>query len=128
MIKIKLNGTQTPHVFNVPGIYDDTWRDAIELHEPPVVDSRHFAIPQYNYNTNPIEITYSIIEATVSERKNNELTSLKQQFVQLVNEHLHTTLDNVYDFEMLKLKNQEMLLKITDIEAATTHDELDAIV
>ena len=126
MIKIRLDGSSSPHVFRIPFQDDGLWRDAVELQPMPTVTSKQTVVPTYDWDKNPIEISYSIIDATVGERKINEINKLKSDYVQEVNLLIHASIEN--DFTELSTKNAELVAKIASIEAATTHAQLDAIV
>lgn len=127
MFKIKVNGSPTPEIFNIPFLSDTEWKDAIELQEKPIVDSKQIVVSHYNYDTTPIEITYSTVDATISERKDICVKNVKHQFILLVNSHVYSP-NTVYDIEVITVYYQDLISKIESITAATTHEELDAIV
>ena len=126
MIKIRLDGSASPHIFRIPFQDDGLWRDAVELQPMPTVTSKQAVVLTYDWDKTPIEISYSIIDATVGERKINAIKKLKSDYVQEVNQLVHASIEN--DFTELSIKNAELVAKTAVIEAATTHEELDAIV
>lgn len=127
MFKIKVNGSPTPEIFNIPFLSDTEWKDAIELHEKPIVDSKQIVVSHYNYDTTPIEITYSTVDTTISERKDICVKNVKHQFILLVNSHVYSP-NNDYDIEVITAYYRSLISKIESINSATTHEELDAIV
>lgn len=127
MFRIKVNGSTPPEMFKIPFLSDSEWKDAIELQEKPIVDSKHIVVSHYNYDTTPVEITYSIIDATINESKDICVNNVKHQFILLINSYVYSP-DTIYDIEIIKLYHQELVSKIAAITAATTHEELTAIV
>jgi len=105
------------------------WRDAIELTPKPKVASNQIAIPQYNLSTNPVEITYVIVDISANERKGSEITIANRRCISQLTTIIHdwvysTNQLNLTLFEQAKL---ELDAKINAINAATTHEELDAV-
>jgi len=131
MAKLRINSDGSINMWKLPIELDSTWRDAILPDELPVLTSTQVAVPQYDLTKTPIVVTYSIVEATLEERKLNETVKVKGQFVQIANQQANNEIvenSEVYDVAVVEQAKQTMITKLEAISSATTHEELDAIV
>lgn len=131
IVKVKINEDGSINLWKLPQELDSTWRDAVLTENEPTLTSRQIAIPQYDLLKTPIQVSYSIIEASLAERKSNEKNKAKSLFLQITNQQAHNAIaDNseVYDAAVVEHAKEDMIAKLNAISLATTHEELDAIV
>jgi hypothetical protein len=131
IVKVKINEDGSINLWKLPQELDSTWRDAVLTENEPTLTSRQIAIPQYDLLKTPIQVSYSIIEASLAERKSNEKNKAKSLFLQITNQQAHNAIaDNseVYDAAAVEHAKEDMIAKLNAISLATTHEELDAIV
>lgn len=130
-VKLKINNDGTIFTWNqpVPENIDSTWRDAVELSPRPKVTTKQIIVPQYNLEVTPIEITYTIINSSVSERIGIEISNLKNIFISDSNtilQNIHSNPLEELNVNLILTKQVDLNEKIAAITAATTHEELDA--
>jgi hypothetical protein len=111
---------------------DDTnWRPAVEIEPEPTVTSLERVIPQYDLTTDPIGITYVVINMTLAERQQHEIQKIKQKLISSVTTMVHSNFEvdpSAFDTDVLTQSKLEVDSKIAAITAATTHEELTEIV
>lgn len=129
--KVRINDDGSINLWELPQEMDSTWRDAVIATNKPVITTKQLAIPQYDLTKTPITVSYSIIEASLDERKSNEKNKSRSQFLQIANQQAHNEIaDNsdVYDSALVEQARLDMIAKLEAISLATTHEELDALV
>jgi hypothetical protein len=126
MYKINVNSTGAINLWKQDEI---VWRDAIELEPKPIVRTNQIAVPQYNLLSNPVEITYLILDLLLEERKGSEISNAKQQCMiqvsSITQRWIHS--DEPVNLPQIEQAKADLTTKIAAISAATTHEELDAV-
>ncbi len=131
IVKVRINDDGSINLWKLPQELDSTWRDAVLTEKEPTLTTRQIAIPQYDLLKTPIQVSYSIIEASLAERKSNEKNKAKSLFLRITNQQAHNAIaDNseIYDAVVVEQTRLDMIAKLEAISSATTHEELDEIV
>ena len=85
----------------------------------------------FNLSTDPVQIVYSTFDISVDDRKNSMKSAAGFGFQQVVREQtqlqMNSNPDEQYDAAAVETARQDMIAKQAQIDACTTHDELDAL-
>lgn len=107
------------------------WRAAVEV-KPDLVDGREIITTHsFDLNADPAQIVWGKRELTVDERKDGLKGQAKFVFQQVVNAELRKELDEFpetqYDAAVVDAARQVFEARMTQIDAATTHEQVDAL-
>jgi hypothetical protein len=113
------------------GVGNNGWRNAVEIHATLVPNRQAYTAHRFDLNTDPVQIIWDSYDITVEDRRGGMKGIEKNKFQQVVSEQtgLQLSDDNSenYDGAVVEAARQTMLSKLAAIDAATTHDELDAL-
>lgn len=107
------------------------WRAAIEV-KPDLIDGREIITTHsFDLNADPAQIVWGKRELTVDERKDGIKAQAKMVFQQVVNQELRKELDEFpetqYNAATVDAARQVYEARMTQIDAATTHEQVDAL-
>jgi len=107
------------------------WKEAVEIH-PDLVPNREYVTHHtIDANKTPAEIIWHKVELTVDDRKGGLIGAAKGEFQRVVNEETQKQIGNnpaeVYDPVAVEAAKTAMEAKIAAVNAATTHEDLDAL-
>ena len=107
------------------------WREAVEIF-PDIVDGREIVTTHsINIDVTPAEIVWSKRELSVDERKESLKGQAKAAFQQVVMEQMRRQMNDnpaeEYDPTAVQTAKDAMNAKIAAVDAATTHEALDAL-
>lgn len=133
-IKVFKNGNVTHFTENELSLTLDqaesTIRDAVELVDEPTPKSNELVTPHYNFDTDPVEITYVVSKLELIDRQLNLINYLKDIFTNKLiidfQQQAHI-LESEYDTTLIVNLKLELTNKVALIQSATTHEELDLI-
>jgi hypothetical protein len=130
---IRVQGGKVTQVWDTqpPVETESGWKEAIEIH-PDLVPNREYVTHHtIDHNKTPAEIIWHKTELTVDDRKGGLIGAAKGEFQRVVNEETQKQLgDNpaeVYDPAAVEAAKVAMEAKIVAVNAATTHEDLDAL-
>jgi len=113
------------------GVGHNGWRNAIEVRATIIPHRQGYTAHRFNLDTDPVQIIWDAYDIAVSDRKNGMKSVAGGEFQQIVSDQLSLQLSmnpaEQYDGAIVEAARQVMLTKIAAIDAATTHDELDAL-
>jgi len=113
------------------GVGNNGWRNAVEIHATLVPNRQAYTAHRFDLNTDPVQIIWDSYDITVEDRRGGMLANVKDEFQRVVSEQtrLQFSDDNSenYDGAVVEAARQTMLSKLAAVNAATTHDELDAL-
>lgn len=113
------------------GVGNNGWRNAVEVRPPVIPNRQGYTAHRFDLNTDPVQIIWDTFEFTIDERKGGLKANAQFVFQQVVQEQTRLQLSpnpqEQFDPAAVETARQEMLAKIAAIDAATTHDELDAL-
>ena len=106
------------------------WRAASEV-KPDLVDNREIMTAHsFDLDADPAQIVWAKRELTVDERKGALVGQAKAEFQQIVDAQLQVEMaddDASGDLEAVSTAKAAKDTRIAAINAATTHDEVDAL-
>jgi hypothetical protein len=107
------------------------WHEAVEVF-PDITPNREIITTHsFDLTANPAQIVWAKREVTLEERKGALSDQAKQKFAQVTQEETRKQLsdnaDEFYDAAAVETVLQDMLTKQAAIGAASTHEELDAL-
>ena len=107
------------------GIGNNGWKNAIEV-RPSITDHRQgYTAHVFDLETDPVQIVYGTYDIPVADRKNDMKANANIGFQQEMQKQMSNPA--TYDPAKLQAAKDAVAPKIAAIEAATTHDELDAL-
>jgi hypothetical protein len=113
------------------GVGHNGWRNAVEVRPSITPNRQRYTSHRFDLNTDPVQIIWDTCDITVDERKISMKNKFKQEFRQVVNDQLEQQLsadsNQQLDVSIVEAARQTMLTKEAAVDAATTHDELDAL-
>jgi hypothetical protein len=130
---IRVQGGKVTQVWDTqpPVETESGWKQAIEIHPDLVPNREYITHHTIDHNKTPAEIIWHKTELTVDDRKGGLIGAAKGEFQRVVNEETQKQLgDNpaeTYDPVAVETAKTEMEAKIVAVNAATTHEELDAL-
>ena len=107
------------------GVGNNGWRNAIEVR--PAIKACHqgYTAHTFNLETDPVQIVYGTYNIDVADRKNGMKANASFGFQQEMQKQMNDP--TAYDPAKLQAAKDAVAPKIAAIEAATTHDALDAL-
>jgi hypothetical protein len=106
------------------------WREAVEV-KPDLVDNREIITTHsFDLDADPAQIVWAKRELTVDERKGALIGQAKAEFQQVVDAQLQVEMaddDASGDLDAVSAAKAVKDARIAAINAATTHDEVDAL-
>lgn len=113
------------------GVGNNGWRNAVEVRPNIIPNRQGYTGHTFDLTTDPVQIVYGTYDITVDDRKAGMKSNAGFEFQQVVNEQARKQLnpnpDEQYDATAVETARQAMITKQAAIDAATTHDELDAL-
>ena len=119
---------QVKDVWDTPpaeGVGNNGWRNAVEVRPSIVAHRQGYTAHRFDLNTDPVQIIWDTYEISVADRKNGMKANAGFEFQQVVNQM--TRNPETLDAAAIEAAKQTMVAKQAAIDAATTHDELDAL-
>ena len=107
------------------GVGNNGWRNAIEVRPSIQAGRQGYTAHRFDLNTDPVQIIWDTYEISVDERKAGMKANAGFEFQQVVNQQARNPA--TFDAAAIETARQAMLTKQAAIEAATTHDALDAL-
>ena len=108
-----------------PPANEDGWKEAIEVRPEIIPHRQGYTAHVFDITKTPVEIVYGTFDITVDERKSGMKANASFAFQQVIQEQARDPLK--YDPKAVADAHAAIEPKIAAIEAATTHDELDAL-
>jgi len=107
------------------GIGNNGWKNAVEVR--PSIKAHHqgYTAHVFNLETDPVQIVYGTYEIEVADRKNQMKANANFGFQQEMRKQMNDP--STYDPAKLQAAKDAVAPKIAAIEAATSHDDLDAL-
>ena len=105
------------------GVGNNGWKEAIEVRPAITAHRQGYTAHTFDLTKTPVEIVWGVYDIPVEDRK----AGMKANATFEVQQLLQGGLENL-DIEALKTAKDSAAAKPALIDAATTHDELDALV
>jgi hypothetical protein len=113
------------------GVGNNGWVNAVEV-RPDIISTRQrYTSHSFDLNADPVQIVWGICDITIEERKSLMKNKFKQDFRQVVDEQINLQLSDdpgeQLDVSVVETARTVMLAKEAAVDAATTHEDLDAL-
>ena len=129
MLFVKIENNEVTKVWDTqPPAGESGWKSAIEV-RPPIVEGRQYYTGHtFDITKDPVEIVYGVEDITVEGRKEHLKNMAKYEYQQVANAELQKDLDGEEaDVTVVQAASAAYKAKVAQIDACTTHDELDAL-
>ena len=107
------------------GVGNNGWRNAVEVRPSIQAGRQGYTAHRFDLNTDPVQIIWDTYEISVDERKSGMKANAGFEFQQVVNQQARNP--ETFDAAAIETARQTMITKQAAIDAATTHDALDAL-
>ena len=125
---------QVKDVWDTPpaeGVGNNGWRNAVEVRPAITPHRQGYTAHRFDLNTDPVQIIWDTYEIPVEDRKAGMKANAGFEFQQVVMQQTRLQLspnpNENFDPNAVETARQAMIAKQAAIDAATTHDELDAL-
>ena len=113
------------------GVGNNGWKNAVEVRPAITAHRQGYTAHTFDISQDPVQIVYGTFNISVDERKGGMKGNAQFAFQQVVMEQsrlqLSPNANEQYDATAVETARQAMLTKQAAIDAATTHDQLDAL-
>ena len=107
------------------GVGNNGWRNAVEVRPTITAHRQGYTAHRFDLSTDPVQIIWDAYDITVADRKAGMVSNASFSFQQVVQEQMRDPSN--YDPAAVAAAQAAIAPKVAAIEAATTHDELDAL-
>ncbi len=108
-----------------PPAGQDGWKSAVEVRPAITAHRQGYTAHTFNLATDPVQIVYGTYDIPVEDRKAGMKANASFSFQQVVQEQMRDPAK--YDPAAIAAAQAAIAPKVAAIEAATTHDQLDAL-
>jgi hypothetical protein len=108
-----------------PPAGESGWRSAVEVKPEITAHRQGYTAHTFDLSTEPVGIVYGVYDIEVDDRKNGMKMGAAMAYQQEMQTQMMDPM--AYDPVKLQAAKDAVAPKIVAIEAATTHDELDAL-
>lgn len=125
---VRIENNEVKDVWDTPpaeGVGNNGWKNAVEVRPAITPNRQGYTAHTFNLSTDPVQIVYGVFDITVDDRKAGMKANAQFQFQQAVRQASQDMAN--FDANVITAAKAAAEAKVAAIEAATTHDELDAI-
>ena len=108
-----------------PPAGQDGWKSAVEVRPAITAHRQGYTAHTFDLSTDPVQIVYGTYDIPVADRKVGMKANASFSFQQVVQEQMRDPAS--YDLAAVAAAQAAIAPKVASIEAATTHDQLDAL-
>ena len=108
-----------------PPAGQDGWKSDVEVRPAITAHRQGYTAHTFDLTTDPVQIVYGTYDIPVADRKVGMKANASFSFQQVVQEQMRDPAK--YDPAAVAAAQAAIAPKVAAIEAATTHDELDAL-
>ena len=106
----------------------DGWKNAVEVRPTIIPNRQGYTGHTWDLTKDPVEIVYGTFDIAVADRQNQMKSQAGFVFQQAVNQQTQAVVNGgTYNAAAVATAHDQMLATISEINAATSHDELDLI-
>jgi hypothetical protein len=107
------------------------WREAVEVKPDLTANREIITTHSFDLDAEPAQIVWAKREVTVDERKGALRSQANAEFQQVVDAEVRKQMDDdpasVYDPDVVAAAQATLNTKLTAIDGATTHEDVDAL-
>ena len=108
-----------------PPAGQDGWKSAVEVRPPIIAHRQAYTTHRFDVTTDPVQIVYDTFDISVADRKVNMKDNAGFAFTQEMRRQAQNPAS--YNPATLTAIQATIAPKLAAIEAAASHDELDAL-
>ena len=126
-----VNDTVTECWDTTPPAGQDGWQEAVEVLPDTVPNREIITTHSFDITKTPVEIVWGKRDLEIDERKGSLIGQAKGTFQQVVHQQMQLQMSadpaEEFDTTIVDAAKATMTARIAVIEAATTHEEVDAL-
>ena len=107
------------------------WKSAIEVRPAVTPNRQYYAGHTFDITKDPVEIVWGVADITAEDRKGGMRSQAAAAFQQVVQEEMRKEVDDFpetqYNAATVDAARIAFETRVTAINAATTHEQLDAL-
>jgi hypothetical protein len=107
------------------GVGNNGWKNAVEIRPNITANRQGYTAHTFDLSTDPVQIVYGTFDISVDERKGGMKANAGFEFQRVIQEQARDP--SKYDPTAVAAAQAAIAPKILAIDAATSHDELDAL-
>ena len=114
-----------------PPAGEEGWKSAVEVKPDLTADRQVYDGHTFDISVDPVQIVYADRDITVDERKGSLIGQAQATYRQAVQAEMQKEIDEFpstqYDAAAVAAAQDTYEARVTAVNAATTHDEVDAL-
>ena len=114
-----------------PPAGEEGWKSAVEVKPDLTADRQVYDGHTFDISVDPVQIVYAVRDITVDERKGTLIGQAQVTYRQAVEAEIKKEIDQFpstqYDAAAVAAAQDTYEARVTAVNAATTHDEVDAL-
>ena len=107
------------------------WKSAVEVKPDLTADRQVYDGHTFDISVDPVQIVYAVRDITVDERKGSLISQAQATYRTVVQAEMNKEIDEFpstqYDAAAVAAAQDTYEARVTAVNAATTHDEVDAL-
>ena len=107
------------------------WKSAVEVKPDLTADRQTYDGHTFDISVDPVQIVYAVRDITVDERKGSLISQAQATYRTVVQTEMNKEIDEFpstqYDAAAVAAAQDTYEARVTAVNAATTHDEVDAL-
>ncbi|MAT87296.1 MAG: hypothetical protein CL532_01930 [Aestuariivita sp.] len=107
------------------------WKSAVEVKPDLTADRQTYDGHTFDISVDPVQIVYAVRDITVDERKGSLIGQAQATYRTVVQTEMNKEIDEFpstqYDAAAVAAAQDTYEARVTAVNAATTHDEVDAL-
>ena len=114
-----------------PPTGEEGWKSAVEVKPDLTADRQVYDGHTFDISVYPVQIVYAVRDITVDERKGSLISQAQATYRSVVQAEMQKEIDEFpstqYDAAAVAAAQDTYEARVTAVNAATTHDEVDAL-
>jgi len=114
-----------------PPAGEEGWKSAVEVKPDLTAERQVYDGHTFDISVDPVQIVYAVRDLTVDERKGSLIGQAQATYRQAVQAEMQKEIDEFpstqYDAAAVAAAQDTYEARVTAVNAATTHDEVDAL-
>ena len=114
-----------------PPAGEEGWKSAVEVKPDLTADRQVYDGHTFDISVDPVQIVYAVRDLTVDERKGSLIGEAQATYRAAVQAEMQKEIDEFpstqYDAAAVAAAQDTYEARVTAVNAATTHDEVDAL-
>ena len=114
-----------------PPAGEEGWKSAVEVKPDLTADRQVYDGHTFDISVDPVQIVYAVRDITVDESKGSLIGAAQATYRQAVQAEMNKEIDEFpstqYDAAAVAAAQDTYEARVTAVNAATTHDEVDAL-